>query len=95
MESSIVPSIYAPAELDSVIALPTAEGWAMAARLAAEEGLFVGHSAGAAVAGALRIAEAMAARGEAGNVVTVLPDGADRYFEPDGPHVMGRSARWR
>src|SRR5512138_726438 len=95
MESSIVPSIYVPAELDSVLSMPTAEGWAMAARLAAEEGLFVGHSAGAAVAGALRIAEAMAARGETGNVVTVLPDGADRYFEPDGPHGPGRGARWR
>jgi cysteine synthase len=42
----------------------------------------VGHSAGAAVAGALRIARRMADAGERGNVVTVLPDRADRYFEP-------------
>ena len=54
----------------------------MAARLGAEEGIFVGHSAGAAVAGALIVAQQMADRGEAGNVVTVLPDRADRYFEP-------------
>ena len=38
--------------------------------------------AGAAVAGALAVARRMAAAGERGNVVTVLPDRADRYFEP-------------
>lgn len=42
----------------------------------------VGHSAGAAVAGALGVAARMAEAGESGNVVTVLPDRADRYFEP-------------
>jgi cysteine synthase B len=84
MESSIVPPIYDPAELDSVLSVPTAEGIAMAQRLGAEEGLFVGHSAGAAVVGALRVARELVARGEAGNVVTVLPDRADRYFEPPG-----------
>ncbi len=51
----------------------------MAERLGREEGLRVGHSAGA---GALEVARRMAAAGERGNVVTVLPDRADRYFEP-------------
>jgi cysteine synthase len=54
----------------------------MAERLGREEGLRVGHSAGAAVAGALEVARRMASVGEEGNVVTVLPDRADRYFEP-------------
>jgi cysteine synthase B len=89
MASSIVPPIYDPSELDSVISIPTADGWAMAERLGAEEGLFVGHSAGAAVAGALAIAREMAERGESGNVVTVLPDRADRYFEPVSWEKMG------
>jgi cysteine synthase B len=84
MQSSIVPPIYDPAELDSVLSIPTADGIAMAARLGAEEGLFVGHSAGAAVVGALRVARELAARGATGNVVTLLPDRADRYFEPPG-----------
>jgi cysteine synthase B len=88
MATSIVPPIYRPAELDSVLAVPTDEGRVMAERLGAEEGLFVGHSAGAAVVGALRVAGEMAARGEAGNVVTVLPDRADRYFEPIGRERM-------
>ncbi len=82
MASSIMPPIYREEELDEKIALPTAEGWAMAERLGHEEGLRVGHSAGAAVAGALEVARRMAAAGETGNVVTILPDRADRYFEP-------------
>jgi cysteine synthase B len=82
MASSIVPPIYRAEELDGVISMPTAEGWEMAERLGREEGLRVGHSAGAAVAGALRVARELAASGRRGNVVTVLPDRADRYFEP-------------
>jgi cysteine synthase B len=82
MASSLVPAIYREEELDGKISMPTAEGWAMAERLGREEGLRVGHSAGAAVAGALSVARELAGRGEAGNVVTVLPDRADRYFEP-------------
>jgi cysteine synthase B len=81
MGSSLVPPIWAPAELDGVLSVPTADGWAMAERLGREEGLRVGHSSGAAVEGALEIARRMAAAGQAGNVVTVLPDRADRYFE--------------
>jgi cysteine synthase B len=82
MASSIVPPIWAPAELDGVLPVATADGWAMAERLGREEGLRVGHSSGAAVEGALRIARRLAEAGAAGNVVTVLPDRADRYFEP-------------
>ncbi|HZY05778.1 MAG TPA: cysteine synthase family protein [Anaeromyxobacteraceae bacterium] len=80
MASSIVPPIYREAELDGKIAVATADGRAMADRLGREEGLRVGHSAGAAVAGALEVAARMAAAGERGNVVTVLPDRADRYL---------------
>lgn len=82
MGSSIVPPIWQPEILDGVLSMPTADGWAMAERLGREEGLRVGHSSGAAVAGALEIARRMAAAGEEGNVVTVLADRADRYFEP-------------
>ena len=82
MASSLVPAIWRPSELDGVLPVETAAGWAMAERLGREEGLRVGHSAGAAVAGALEVARRMAAVGEEGNVVTVLPDRADRYFEP-------------
>jgi cysteine synthase B len=82
MGSSIVPPIYREEELDGKLSVATADGWEMAERLGREEGLRVGHSAGAAVAGALAVARRMAEAGERGNVVTVLPDRADRYFEP-------------
>jgi cysteine synthase B len=64
----------------------------MARRLAREEGVFVGISAGAAVAASL----ALARRVSAGVVVTVHCDGGLRYlseqFWHDGPD---REAAWR
>jgi len=82
MASSIVPAVYREEELDGKLAVSTADGMAMAERLGREEGLRVGHSAGAAVVGALEVARRMVELGQAGNVVTVLPDRADRYFAP-------------
>ena len=81
MESSLVPGIYHPEELTGIIAMPTDEAWDVSERLAKEEGLLVGHSSGAALAGALRIARRLAQEGSAGVVITLFPDRADRYFE--------------
>lgn len=82
MGSSIVPSIWRPTEyVDEVIAMPTEEAWDVAERMAEREGLFVGHSSGAAVAAALRIARSIP-HGEKGCVVAILPDRGDRYFTP-------------
>jgi cysteine synthase len=62
--------------IDAVERVSDAESFAMVKRLVREEGLLVGGSAGTNVVAALRIA----ARGEVdGPVVTVLPDGWDRY----------------
>jgi len=80
--SSLVPPIYDESVLHETIWMPTEEGWDTAERLAREEALFVGHSSGANVAGALRIGRQLAARGETGVVVTVLCDRGDRYFVP-------------
>ena len=80
--SSLVPPIYDASVLDDTIWLPTEEGWDTAERLAREEALFVGHSSGANVAGALRVGRALAAEGKTGVVVTVLCDRGDRYFAP-------------
>lgn len=82
LPSSLVPGIYDETVLDDTIWLPTDEGWDMADRLAEQEGLFVGHSAGGNVAAALRVAKELSARGETGVVVTVLCDRGDRYFAP-------------
>ena len=53
----------------------------MAERVAREEGLFVGHSAGASVAGAVRVGREIP-EGERACIVTLLPDRGDRYFTP-------------
>lgn len=83
MASSLVPQIFRPAEcVDRTIEMPTEEGWDATERLKEAEGLFVGHSAGANVAAAVRIARELAERGETGCVVTVLCDRGDRYFVP-------------
>jgi cysteine synthase B len=81
MESSIVPAIYHPEELDGVIAMPTDEAWDVSERLAKEEGILVGHSSGASLAGGLRIARKLVKEGKPGVIVTLFPDRAERYFE--------------
>jgi S-sulfo-L-cysteine synthase (O-acetyl-L-serine-dependent) len=80
--SSLVPEIYDERVLDDMIWMSTDEGWDMSERLAREEALFVGHSSGGNVAGALRVARELSERGEPGVVVTVLCDRGDRYFAP-------------
>ncbi|MBL9106955.1 MAG: PLP-dependent cysteine synthase family protein [Myxococcales bacterium] len=82
LPSSIVPPIYDERVLDETLWMPTEEGWDVAERLAAEEGLFVGHSAGGNVAAALRVARRLHEAGEPGCIVTILCDRGDRYFAP-------------
>ena len=82
MPSSIIPPIWRPEEcIDEHLFMPTDEGWDMAERVLRDEGLFVGHSAGAAVAGALRLARRVP-EGERACIVTIIADRGDRYFRP-------------
>jgi S-sulfo-L-cysteine synthase (O-acetyl-L-serine-dependent) len=76
MASSIVPGIYKEGELDEKIPMPTEPAYDMCERLAREEGLIVGHSAGGAMVGALQVAE----RIKEGVIVAILCDHGDRYF---------------
>jgi S-sulfo-L-cysteine synthase (O-acetyl-L-serine-dependent) len=80
MGSAIVPPIYDPMVADENRATPTEDAYAMVKRVAREEGLLIGISAGAAVATALEVAREIEAAGEAGTVVTILCDGADKYL---------------
>ena len=54
----------------------------MADRLAAEEGLHVGHSTGANMFAAVQIAEQLQKQQGGGCVVTIACDRGDRYFAP-------------
>jgi S-sulfo-L-cysteine synthase (O-acetyl-L-serine-dependent) len=76
MASAIVPEIYDPTIADQNFGTPTEDAYDMVKRLAREEGILVGISAGAAVATSLRVAREL----ESGVVVTVLCDSADKYL---------------
>jgi cysteine synthase B len=54
----------------------------MSDRLAREEGLHVGHSSGANLLVAMKIAEKLQAEGKPGCVVGIVADRGDRYFSP-------------
>lgn len=77
MNEAIVPDIYERDRLDQVVIVEDRPAYAMAERLALEEGLFVGMSSGAAVCGALQIAADLS---PASTVVALLPDRGDRYL---------------
>jgi len=76
MKESIVPKIYDPEMLDEKITVEDGEAFEITRLLAAKEGIFVGMSSGAAVAGALRIAQDMTSA----TIVAILPDRGDRYL---------------
>ncbi len=76
MSEAIVPQIYHEEELDEKLTVEDEVAFETARRLALEEGIFVGMSSGAAMAGALQVARGMTS----GVIVTLLPDRGDRYL---------------
>ena len=76
METAMVPAIYDAALADSDLRVSTEDAHRLVRRLAREEGLMVGISAGAALAATLQLARTL----ERGVVVTVFPDGAEKYL---------------
>jgi cysteine synthase B len=81
IRTSIVPDIYDASLLHRTIFLETDRGWNVSELLADREGLLVGHSAGAAVAAAMIVADELYAEGKTGVIACVLPDHASRYVE--------------
>jgi cysteine synthase B len=80
MASAIVPAIYDPHLANRDVEVETEAAYAMAKRLAREEGLLVGISAAAAVVASLQVAKEEATAGRSATIVTVLPDSADKYL---------------
>ncbi len=76
MHESIVPKIYREEFLDEKIVIEDGEAFERTRLLAQKEGVFVGMSSGAAMAGALLAAGSM----NHANIVVILPDRGDRYL---------------
>ncbi len=76
MATAIKPGIYDERIVDGTATVSTEDAYAMTLRLAREEGLFVGISAGAAVSGALQMAGTM----KQAVIVAVLPDAGFKYL---------------
>ena len=76
--ANFVPKILDKSVIDEIITVSDEDAIAMARLLNAEEGLFVGISAGANVWTAVRLAERKENAGK--TIVTVLPDSGNRYL---------------
>ena len=72
-----MPKILNRGIIDEIIKVNDNEAFQMAKRLAKEEGLFVGISAGAAAFAALKVAKTL---GGGKMIVTIFPDTGERYF---------------
>jgi cysteine synthase len=79
--ASFVPGVLNRAIIDRIIQVRDEDALAWSRRLAREEGLLVGVSAGAAVFAACAVAAEMT---PSQLVVTVLPDTGERYLSPGG-----------
>lgn len=79
MSSAIVPRIYDPSLADDNLEISTEAAYEMVKRLAREEGLLVGISAGAAVVGCLQVAENLK-KAQHAVIVTILCDSGDKYM---------------
>lgn len=79
MPTAIGPKIYDPTLADQNLEISTEAAHAMVLRLVREEGLFAGVSSGAALAAALEVARNI----DRGTIVTVFPDGGDKYLSEE------------
>ena len=76
MEEAIVPAIYDPSRIDIQVMVESEEAIAMAREIIVREGIFAGMSSGAAMVAALKTAEQI----DAGNIVVIFPDRAEKYL---------------
>jgi len=79
LETSPVPPIFDPTVVDETIAVETEDAYAMARRLARDEGLLVGVSAAAAAVAALRLTSRL----DSAVIVVLFPDSGLKYLTQD------------
>ncbi len=75
--AGFIPEVLDKEIIDKVVTIGNKEAYQMSLRLASEEGILVGISAGANVLAAVKVAEEL---GEDKTIVTILPDTGERYL---------------
>ncbi len=76
--AGFIPKILDMSLVDEVISVTDDESFAMAPRIAKEEGIICGISSGAAMAIALKVAARPESKGK--TIVVILPDSGERYL---------------
>jgi len=74
---SFIPKTFHPEVADEIVRVTDTDAFAMVKRLASEEGVLAGSSAGAMVHAALQVAQQL---GPGRRVATIVPDSAERYL---------------
>ncbi len=80
MPTAIVPAIYDETLADDNIWIETEDAYRMTRRMAREEGILVGISAGANLHAARTVGRELVKAGKQGVIVTILCDGAEKYL---------------
>ncbi len=75
--AGFVPKNYSGEHVDEIVKISTDDAFATAKAFAQSEGILIGISAGANLCGALQIARTL---GKGKKVVTVAPDGGEKYI---------------
>lgn len=76
MPTSIVPAIFDETFPDEIIGVETEDSYKMMREMVDKEGIFIGHSGGAAVYATIEYAKKL----KEGVLVTILPDSGERYL---------------
>lgn len=75
--TGFVPHVLETSLYNAVLQISSEEAFAMTRRIAKEEGILVGISSGAAIAGAIEVAVRL---GKGKSVLTIAPDNGERYL---------------
>lgn len=94
MQESYPPGIYDKHAMERIVKVEDEDAFSCCRRLAREEGILAGMSAGAALAASLRIARELEEQDQEGLVVFICPDTGERYlstalFAPPARHGLG------
>ena len=76
MDEALVPEIYDSSKIDKTIMVETEDAYETARQIVKQEGIFVGMSSGAALYAAIELAKEI----KSGTIVTIFPDGGEKYL---------------